>query len=307
MPHIIASQDFTSYDTKTIRNLLGLNPRVRTVFTKDGTEVETDIIGSRILRVIISKELHPISELRGKHFLGAFFEIQQCHYKVWKSEIHHNDPSLSNFMYRKEGKKGEVIIGVLNDWDLAIDMQSNPQHHGLERTGTVPYMALDLLVNRQGQIQHLYRHDHEATIWIATWVFLCYANGKYVGNLSNPQLAHWQTGSYQDCANLKSGFLTNHLLTAKPQEEWEEEWDIISELLADLNVRLANRNQALTRQRSRKGSAKLVGGPMIVEADDPDNVLRQQWAIIEGVAAENPELVYVLRYKPDFEVEGTSV
>ncbi|KAI0070462.1 hypothetical protein K474DRAFT_1670066, partial [Panus rudis PR-1116 ss-1] len=142
----------SAYDTKTIRNLL---------------EMEMNIIGSRTLRVIISEELYPISELRGEHFLGAFFEIQQWHYKVWNIGIHHTDPSLSSFMYRKEGE----------------------EHHALECTGTAPFMALDLLLNRQGQIQHLYRHAHEATIWIATWVFLCYANGRYVGNTHDPDLA----------------------------------------------------------------------------------------------------------------------
>ncbi|KAI0075250.1 hypothetical protein K474DRAFT_1557786, partial [Panus rudis PR-1116 ss-1] len=88
------------------------------------------------------------------------------HYKIWKDGVHHNDPSLSNFMY--DEVDGD-IIGVPNDWDLAIDEYNDPQHHGLERTGTMPYMALELLENSEGQIRHLYRHDHEATIWIATW------------------------------------------------------------------------------------------------------------------------------------------
>ncbi|KAI0070461.1 hypothetical protein K474DRAFT_1670064 [Panus rudis PR-1116 ss-1] len=208
-------------------------------------------------------------------------------------------------MYRKEAEKGEVIRGILNDCDLAVDMHTNPQHHALERTGTAPSMALDLLVNRQAQIHPLYRHDHEATLWIATWVFLCYANGKYVGNPSNPHLAHWQTGSYQDCANLKGGFLMNHLSTQKPQEEWKWEWDIIAALLDDLRVGHILHDRERRKQQENVHEEQPYQPTM--ESDDPDNVLRQQWAIIEGVAAEDPELGYVLGYKPDFEVEGTSV
>ncbi|KAI0077315.1 hypothetical protein K474DRAFT_1661952 [Panus rudis PR-1116 ss-1] len=195
-------------------------------------------------------------------------------------------------MYRKEGKEGEVIIGVLNDWDLAIDMQSNPQHHGLERTGTAPFMAqVDLLLNRQGQIQHLYRHDHEATLWIATWVFLCYANGKYVGNTHDP------------CRRLKWDFLGT-LARQKPQKEWKAEWVIIAALLRDL--RLAHILHDEERMIQQENVHEEQPYQPTMESDDPDHVLRQQWATIERVAAKNPELGYVLRYKPDFEVERSS-
>lgn len=78
MPRIIASQDFTSYDTKHIRNLLGLKARMRAICKEDGTREEADIVGSRILRVIVSEELFPITHLRGELFLDTFFQIQLC-------------------------------------------------------------------------------------------------------------------------------------------------------------------------------------------------------------------------------------
>ncbi|KAI0070460.1 hypothetical protein K474DRAFT_794887 [Panus rudis PR-1116 ss-1] len=201
-------------------------------------------------------------------------------------------------MYRKEGEKGDVIIGVLNDWDLAIDLESNPQHHGLERTGTVPYMALDLLKHQHGQIRHLYRHDHEAMIWIATWVILCYANGKYVGNTQDPDLALWRTGSYKECRRLKSDFLLNNLFTQKPQEEWKAEWVIIAALLHDL--RLAHILHDRERRKQQKNMHEEQPYQPTMESNDPDSVLRAQWATIERVVGKRPQaLGYVLCYKPD--------
>ncbi|KAI0076861.1 hypothetical protein K474DRAFT_1675272 [Panus rudis PR-1116 ss-1] len=301
MPQIIASQDFAAYDTKHVRGLLGLAPCKRKVKKEDGTFEEVDVVGSRILRVMVSEELNPITSLQGEMFLNAFFQIQLCHYKVWKVGIHHNDPSLSNFMY--DEVDGD-ILGVPNDWDFAIDEHNDPQHHGLERTGTVPYMALDLLENSQGQIRHLYRHDHEATIWIATWVVLCYKNGEYVGNSHNERLALWRTGSYADCAVEKFAFLRK-LWKQKPQEEWKKEWFIVESLLEQLYQRMNDRN---TAESQRRKTARRLGIPYqkLVEKDDPNEVLRAQWVVLEDLAAEDPDVGYVLRYKPDFSVKESA-
>lgn len=195
-------------------------------------------------------------------------------------------------MYYKEG---EVTLGVPNDWDLAIDIHSNPQHHGLERTGTVPYMALDLLQYGEGQIRHLYRHDHEATIWIVTWVFLCYKNGKYVGNSHNPRLGRWRTGNYIDCSEAKKAFLLT-LAQQEAQEEWKFDWKFVLSLLRDL------RNGVLSRDDQREQPHQPV-----TEEDDPDGVLRAQWATIERTVTAFPEdLGYVLRYKPDFSLKKSA-
>ncbi|KAI0741989.1 hypothetical protein C8Q80DRAFT_1068620, partial [Daedaleopsis nitida] len=90
------------------------------------------------------------------------------HYLSWtKGKVHHRDPSLANFMYRK-GADGHPI-GVLNDWDLATT--ADARHDGLERTGTMPFMAHELLdaAVYGEQVEHLYRHDLEACFWIFLW------------------------------------------------------------------------------------------------------------------------------------------
>ena len=87
-------------------------------------------------------------------------------YLLWRIGIAHGDVSLFNMMaiYGPDGK----IIGVLNDFDLAAIMEPgdrNPTKKGWERTGTIPFMSLDLLKYFDGQIKRWYRHDLESSAW----------------------------------------------------------------------------------------------------------------------------------------------
>jgi len=89
------------------------------------------------------------------------------HYRLWVNGIHHGDISLNNLMYSVSpiGK----VEGVLNDYDLA-SWDKFPTTNS-DRTGTVPFMALELL--RGGldrQIPRLYRHDAESFVWVLTYL-----------------------------------------------------------------------------------------------------------------------------------------
>jgi len=82
--------------------------------------------------------------------------------------ILHRDISRSNLMVYKNAN-GEWT-GVLNDYDLSSTRQDGPS--GNERTGTVPFMAIDLLREQalEGTVENLYRHDVESLIWVLAWV-----------------------------------------------------------------------------------------------------------------------------------------
>lgn len=67
--------------------------------------------------------------------------------------MHHRDISSDNLMYDKD-EKGRVI-GVLNDFDLSI-VSSLAEEFGTERTGTVPFMAIDLMRYTDKPLVHLY-------------------------------------------------------------------------------------------------------------------------------------------------------
>ncbi|KAG1849766.1 hypothetical protein F4604DRAFT_1593300, partial [Suillus subluteus] len=84
------------------------------------------------------------------------------HLHLWKEYVYHQDITPGNLMwYRKNGK----LIGVLNDYDVSSSANVvGPR--GNERTGTVPFMALDVLRAKaqRGEVKHLCRHDLESFI-----------------------------------------------------------------------------------------------------------------------------------------------
>ena len=77
-------------------------------------------------------------------------------------------------MYRTVNGK---IVGMLNDFDLASTEKTAT---GTECTGTIPFMALDLLEDNalEGHINHAYKHDAESFIWVMIWISLQYDDGK---------------------------------------------------------------------------------------------------------------------------------
>ena len=81
--------------------------------------------------------------------------------------IHHGDISLKNLMY-SISEKG-VPLGVVNDFDLASWVGRSTTNN--DRTGTIPFMAIDLLEGGLDRcIPRLYRHDMESFSWVLAYV-----------------------------------------------------------------------------------------------------------------------------------------
>jgi serine/threonine protein kinase len=101
--------------------------------------------------------------------------------------IHHGDISLTNLMVIPG-----TSTGVLNDFDLARDANVSKDDENMDRTGTRPYMALDLLqaIVEQKSISRLYRHDAESFAWVLLWICANYENGKESASLL-PLLLKW--------------------------------------------------------------------------------------------------------------------
>ena len=92
--------------------------------------------------------------------------------------IQHRDISLGNMMFKRID--GE-IQGYLIDWDLASLVGRDS--HNLDRTGTMPFMALELLGSvepGQSAVLHTYAHDAEAVCWVMLWLGVQYAAGERV-------------------------------------------------------------------------------------------------------------------------------
>ncbi|KAG2125388.1 hypothetical protein DEU56DRAFT_573329 [Suillus clintonianus] len=160
--------------------------------------------GSRVLNILVFPKLNPITELHGKELFEVWRQCILCHIALWKAGVYHRDVSPGNMMWYRD-KLGK-LMGVLNDYDLSL-LASVPGPHGNERTGTVPFMALDLFTEeaQRGEVKHLYRHDLESFMWILTWIFLRYRNGDLLPPASRP-LDIWATSDAWTCYEEKLNF-----------------------------------------------------------------------------------------------------
>ncbi|KAF8182310.1 hypothetical protein BJ912DRAFT_928663 [Pholiota molesta] len=145
--------------------------------------------GHRVLRIIGMKRLHKLTTVSGWPFVKAWLDGVTCHAFLWKHFVEHGDPSLNNIMYDEEKK-----CGVLTDFDLSL-LQWEPRIPGTDRTGTVPFMAIELLSKDywEGRIKRYYHHELESFIWILPYVFLTYINKV---RKTNALIDDWRTSDY---------------------------------------------------------------------------------------------------------------
>ncbi|KAF8984547.1 hypothetical protein BDQ17DRAFT_1336182 [Cyathus striatus] len=140
-------------------------------------------------RILVMEELFPITQLTDDAAkLGKVFrEIFECHYWLYSQlNILHCDISIGNFMYRKEG---DVIYGVLNDFDLSRcinDSLSEPSYR--QPTGTIPFVAMELLHHPEAATVHLYRHDVESFFYVFYYIITGYDKNAL---LFDPPLRWW--------------------------------------------------------------------------------------------------------------------
>jgi len=173
IPVVRFARDFDRYSTRHIRTFLGLRKEKN--------------LGTRTLRLIVMNRLRPIYDLGGKEFWDAFWQCFACtcslasptdmadmsriptgHHRLWVNGIQHGDISLNNLMYDFLEKTGNPV-GILNDFDLATWVNHSTRND--DRTGTIPFMAIDLLEGGlQNRIPRLYRHDMESFVWVLTFV-----------------------------------------------------------------------------------------------------------------------------------------
>ena len=155
-------------------------------------------------------------------------------YLLWKIGIAHGDVSLSNMMYYEQDDKK---YGVSNDFDLAAIMavgERTPKKQGFERTGTLPFMAIDLLRYPDGQISRWFRHDLESCMWCLVWQALARKQEHWYSD----ELTRINAEKYQMLGLLGISYL---------KEEWEpftpflEQWTLLFRSRRDARRRLVTR------------------------------------------------------------------
>jgi Fungal protein kinase len=156
--------------------------------------------------------------------LGANVTAVLGHHHLWVGGVAHNDVSVKNLMYDKLNED----CGILNDYDLA-HLKGKPRPSGIERTGTMPFMALDLLTKDawDGKIERRYRHDCESFVWVLLWICCRYDNGK---EISNAPLSEFMTHSYNQCFESKLAILSK-LQTTTATASYKGSWDAMVRLV----------------------------------------------------------------------------
>jgi serine/threonine protein kinase len=221
----------TDYSTSHIRERLGLNTK-----------------GARKLTIVVFEELDgDISRLDGIEMWEVAYQIDKCGYffcsflcslsrsdapgnrALWKLGIQHRDISPPNIMFRRiDGR----IRGYLIDFDLASLAGRDP--HNLDRIGTMPFMAVELLRSggvRRAPVLHTYAHDAEAVCWVLLWLGVQYAAGKRV----NHSFDEWEMVDARTCYRTKFSLLGDLYLYpfTKPNEVLQEP---IQDLLAKFRL-----------------------------------------------------------------------
>ena len=118
-----------------------------------------------------------------------------------EGQILHRDISENNIIIPTDPKTANGLKGMLIDLDLAkeIGKGSSGARH---RTGTMEFMAIDVLSGKP----HTYRHDLEAFFYVLIW--LCARRGWRLPGEAHPKhsmLSRWYTGTYKEIAQNKLG------------------------------------------------------------------------------------------------------
>lgn len=158
-------------------------------------------------------------------------EMVQYQWLYTVAKIFHRDISLNNVMYRR---KNGVLYGVLNDFDLSVILGENDKPSSNNRTGTKPFMAMDLLGTSGAQ--HRYRHDLESLFYVILYLISSYDSGKEV---YDAPLQLWYDLSEEQLRATKALFLSQDLLTPTPAYKGFCSWTLRlrSALRAGINAR----------------------------------------------------------------------
>ena len=109
-----------------------------------------------------------VSDLIASHVVSHLTPLSHVgHYHAYTAgKVLHRDLSENNLMFKRDADSNSAK-GVVNDWDMASHPDNKgevPTSTARHRTGTISFMACDLLVDKPPV--HIYRHDLESFFYI---------------------------------------------------------------------------------------------------------------------------------------------
>ena len=161
-------------------------------------------------------------------------------------------------MYRR--RVDGTIVGVLIDFDLAI--LSGSRSTNTERTGTMLFMALDMLssITDDTHPSHLYRHDAESFLWVAIWVCGTYEGGE---KRQDASFKDWEQGDAEHCQGFKRNFLAKN-----DPKLWSKSHQARAGLLRKTRIQLYK--DEINRWQQREASEEDGGVVQLEEPEYPD-------------------------------------
>ncbi|KAH8091059.1 hypothetical protein BXZ70DRAFT_954158 [Cristinia sonorae] len=264
--HIRAVRKTLSSKEET-RHLLKhiVDMRCSTMQTMEHLELPRVIMGlpmdeaaERVCRILVMRTYLPLHHVESvDEFKAVFVGAVKGHHAAYNScGILHRDTSTNNIMFYRDPKEKAKVVGVLCDWDLAKQVNSqvldidgiaddlhnsgisetdtptvnvldshsstcqcpqnsdNKMSDGSDdagdqpkpevrfRTGTGPFMALDLLLYSCTP-RHLYRHDLESFFWVLVWFVASFKpQTQQLGRIDA-----WLKGDLQSIGEKKGAFM----------------------------------------------------------------------------------------------------
>ena len=203
--------------------------------------------------------------------LRAFRDAIKAHRSLFlDGKILHRDISENNIIIT-DPKEADGFSGMLIDMDLATKVRddgTNERSEAQQMTGTLQFMAIEVLEMALPQadhdLNHTYRHDLESFFYV--FLHICISYGWPDGKKwkINP-LQNWYTGSYKNVVAAKSGHMDRGRLESIVLPEFSPGFDCVKDLARTLRDALFLKGALYT---STPEKPSFVYDPMIRAFDD---------------------------------------
>ncbi|PSR97088.1 hypothetical protein PHLCEN_2v4369 [Hermanssonia centrifuga] len=178
--------------------------------------IKSEDYEDRVLRGLVYSKYLPLKELFSEScdlLPDMIDQMVDClHDLRYKANILHRDISCNNIMYEK--RRGKICF-ILIDFDSAsvLDLEGLPVIRSKDRTGTLPFMAIDLIEDmanseKEGykRITHRLLHDFESLFYVAVWYIVTIppigSNAKE--RTYRTYIRQWEHGTLGQVANEKT-------------------------------------------------------------------------------------------------------